>query len=235
LSCACDLFLPDSAKPLPFVIWIHRGAWCAGSKDLCPGIFLTGHGFAVASINYRLSQEAVFPAQLDDCRSANRFLRANAKKYNLDVDHNGVGGGCAGGHRVALGGASNKIQCGVDWYGPINLTPDGLGRGNKIDVIVQLLGGTVQEKPELATQANPIKQVKKNAAPFLIMQGDAEHTINPEHSRLLHAALQKAGVETTLKILPGTGHGGPQFNSEESHKLIEPLFSRYFCSVKSTK
>ena len=89
-SRSLDLFLPESAKPLPLVVWIHGGAWRAGSKAFCPGLPLTGHGFAVASLNYRLTDEAVFPAQLDDCRAALRFLCANAKKYNLDAGHVGV-------------------------------------------------------------------------------------------------------------------------------------------------
>ena len=237
-SQALDIFLPQADKPLPLVIWIHGGAWKMGSKEFCPGIFLSGHGFAIASINYRLSQEAIFPAQIDDCRAAIRFLRANAKKYNLDANHIGVWGGSAGGHLVALlgttggralsaDGISDKIQCVVDWYGPTDLTPDGPGHGNKIDVITQLLGGTVQEQPELAVQASPLKQVTKDAAPFLIMQGDADHTVNPEHSQRLHAALQKVGVESTLQILPGAGHGGPQFTSAENRKLIADFFRKH--------
>ncbi len=235
-SRSLDLFLPESAQPLPLVVWIHGGAWRAGSKDFCPGLPLTGHGFAVASLNYRLSQEAVFPAQLEDCRAALRFLRDNAKKYNLDAGHVGVWGGSAGGHLVALlgttGGGSNQVQCVVDWYGPTDLTPDGPAHGNKIDVITQLLGGTVQEKPALARQASPLYQVTTNAAPFLIMQGDADHTVNPEHSQRLHAALQKAGVESALKILPGAGHGGPQFTSDENRKLVEDFFRKHLVGAK---
>jgi acetyl esterase/lipase len=242
-SRSLDLFLPESAKPLPVVVWIHGGAWRAGSKEFCPGIPLSGHGFAVVSLNYRLSDEAVFPAQLDDCRAALRFLRANAKKYNLDADHVGVWGGSAGGHLVALlgttggrtqstDGLSDKVQCVVDWYGPTDLTPDGPGKGQNIAVITQLLGGPLQEKLELATQASPLKQVTKDAAPFLIVHGDADHTVNPEHSRLLLAALHKAGVEATLQILPGAGHSGPQFTSAENLKLIEDFFRKHLVSAK---
>lgn len=238
-----DLYLPESAWPLPVVVWIHGGAWREGSKDHCPGIPLSGHGFAVVSLNYRLSQEAPFPAQLDDCRAALRFLRANAKQYNLDAGHIGVWGGSAGGHLVALlgttggrtpsaDGLSDKVQCVVDWYGPTDLTPDGPGKGQNIPVITQLLGGPLQEKLELATQASPLKQVTKDTAPFLIVQGDADHTVNPEHSRRLFAALQKAGVEASLQILPGAGHGGPQFTSAENLKLIEDFFRKHLVSAK---
>ena len=238
-SRSLDLYLPTQTNaPLPLIVWIHGGAWKMGSKDFTPAIPLTVCGFAVASINYRLSQEAPFPAQIDDCRAAVRFLRANAAKYGLDGKHIGVWGGSAGGHLVALlgttGVASNRVQCVVDWYGPTDLTPEGPTKGHDIDVVTQLLGGPVQEKLELARQASPLKQVTKDAAPFFIMHGDQDRTVNPEHSQLLFAALQKAGVEATLKILPGAGHGGPQFATGENRKLIEDFFRRHLMPAAST-
>jgi len=114
---------------------------------------------------------------------------------------------------------------------PTDRTPDGPGKGQNIAVITQLLGGPLQEKLELATQASPLKQVTKDAAPFLIVHGDADHTVNPEHSRRLLAALQKAGVEATLQILPGAGHSGPQFTSAENLKLIEDFFRKHLVSA----
>ena len=231
-SRSLDLYLPSkTSAPLPLVVWIHGGAWKMGSKDFTPAMPLTMCGFAVASLNYRLSQEAPFPAQIEDCRAAIRFLRTHAAKYGLDGHHIGVWGGSAGGHLVALlgtsGDVSNRVQCVVDWYGPTDLTPEGPTQGRKIDVVTQLLGGPVDEKLELAKQASPLKQVTKDAAPFLIMHGDQDHTVNPEHSKLLLAALQKAGVEATLKILPGASHGGPQFTDGENRKLIEDFFRRH--------
>ena len=86
-----DIYLPAKADhPLPVVVWIHGGGWSAGSKEACPAVQFVGKGYAVASINYRFSQHAVFPAQIEDCKAAIRWLRANAKKYNLDADHIGV-------------------------------------------------------------------------------------------------------------------------------------------------
>ena len=83
-----DLYLPEKSEGrLPLVVWIHGGAWAMGSKDGCPAVPLTTKGYAVASINYRLSQHAVFPAQIEDCKAAIRWLRANAAKYHLDADH----------------------------------------------------------------------------------------------------------------------------------------------------
>src|SRR5207244_967611 len=94
----------------PVVVWIHGGAWRGGNKTRCPAVFLTGKGFAVVSVNYRLSQHAVFPAQIEDCKAAIRWLRANAKQYQLDPDHIGVWGASAGGHLVALLGTTDRMK-----------------------------------------------------------------------------------------------------------------------------
>ena len=239
-SRSLDLYRPSQGNlPLPLIVWIHGGAWKMGSKEFGPAIPFTTNGFAVASLNYRLSQEAPFPAQIDDCRAAIRFLRANAAKYNLDGNHIGVWGGSAGGHLVALLGTtgtdSNRVQCVVDWFGPTDLTPDSPGATHKAEAVVQLLGGPIEKKLELAKQASPLRHVTKDAAPFLIMQGDQDPLVNPEHSKLLCAALQKAGVEATLKILPGAGHGGPQFSSAENRQLILEFFERHLKPAPSPR
>ena len=88
-----DLYLPEMASgPLPVIVWVHGGGWYEGNKDWRRAVPLVPKGYAVANINYRLSQHAVFPAQLEDCKAAVRWLRANAKKYGLDPDHIGAGG-----------------------------------------------------------------------------------------------------------------------------------------------
>ncbi|OYW12849.1 MAG: hypothetical protein B7Z55_17880, partial [Planctomycetales bacterium 12-60-4] len=130
-----DLYIPAESKaPKPLVIWIHGGAWQNGSKENCPALGLTSQGFAVASINYRLSSHAPFPAQIQDCQAAVRWLRAHAGEYDLDPDKFGVWGSSAGGHLVALVGTtgdvddfepigghrdvSSQVQAVCDWYGP---------------------------------------------------------------------------------------------------------------------
>jgi acetyl esterase/lipase len=106
-----DLYLPEKAEGrLPVVIWIHGGAWRGGSKDGGPAVPLSAKGYAVASINYRFSQHAVFPAQIEDCKAAVRWLRANAATYQLDPDHIGVWGASAGGHLVALLGTTAGVK-----------------------------------------------------------------------------------------------------------------------------
>jgi acetyl esterase/lipase len=132
-----DVFVPKGDGPFPLVIWVHGGAWEGGSKEGGPTAGLLPLGYAVASVNYRLSKHAVFPAQIHDVKSAVRFLRANAKKYNLDPERFGAAGASAGGHLVALLGTSgdvkdldgdgdnkevsSRVKCVLDYFGPTDL------------------------------------------------------------------------------------------------------------------
>ncbi len=234
-----DITLPKSDKPLPLVIWVHGGGWEAGDKAFNPGVILLSQGYAVASINYRYSKQAVFPAQLHDCKAAVRFLRDNAKKYNLDANAFGVWGASAGGHLVALLGTtgdvpdlegdattktSSKVQAVCDWFGPtdlVKLAPMSAASSP----ITKLLGGSTTDKADLATLANPITHITKNDAPFLTFHGDADRLVPASQSELLHAALTKAGVESEFVLLKGADHGGKEFqaqvgNAENRKKLL---------------
>jgi len=239
-----DLFLPkDAAKPLPLVVWIHGGGWQGGSKEFTPAFFLLSKGYAVASINYRLSQHATFPAQIEDCKAAIRWLRAHAKEYNLDAQHIGVWGGSAGGHLVALLGTANnvkewetlggntdqssRVQAVCDWYGPTDFTRITATSQKANGPVSRLLGGPVADNLEKAKKASPITYVSSDDPPFLIMHGADDKTVPPEQSEIFADALKKAGVEVTLKILPGAGHGGPAFSSPESRKLIGDFFDKH--------
>ncbi len=219
-----DLYLPEKADaPLPLDIWIHVGGWEAGNKDDgIEGLGLLKHGHAVASINYRLSQEAKYPAQIEDCKAAVRFLRANAKKYGLDPDHFGVIGASAGGHLVALLGTtagvkelegdgpnkdvSSAVQAVVDWFGPTDMLKMKEQAKDQPDLkpvfdadsadgpVGRLFGGPVQENKDKAETANPIHYITKDAAPFLIMHGDKDNIVPLAQSRILDEALKAAKV-----------------------------------------
>jgi acetyl esterase/lipase len=122
-----DLYLPEHASksPPPVVMWVHGGGWKNGSKDRCPGVWLVPKGFAVASINYRLIP-AQWPAQMEDCRAAVRWLRAHQSEYGIDASRMAVWGGSAGGHLAALMGTlpatpDERVQAVIDWYGPADL------------------------------------------------------------------------------------------------------------------
>jgi len=230
-----DLYVPKDAKgKLPVILWIHGGAWMAGSKDGCPALPFTKEGYAVASCNYRLSQHAVFPAQIEDCKAAVRFLRANAEKYQLDAEHLGVWGASAGGHLVALLGTSgevkelegasgdlkqsSRVQAVVDWFGPSDFTKMGGNHNDTRSPEARLIGGAVQDNKDKVAKADPITYVSKDDPPFLIMHGDQDNTVPYNQSELLEAALKKAGVEVTLVKVEGAGHGfgakSPELNKQ---------------------
>jgi acetyl esterase/lipase len=249
---ALDLYVPRSEAPLPLVIWVHGGAWQNGSKSPGnPAMRLLERGYAVAATNYRLSRHATFPAQIEDCKAAVRYLRVNAKKYGLDPDAFGVWGSSAGGHLVALlgtsgdakalegdgenRGTSSRVQAVVDFYGPADLTRMGAmsGPDSKIDHDApdspesRLLGGPVQQKKELAAKANPITYISKDDPPFLIVHGDADPVVPLGQSELLHAALKKAGVESELVVIKGGGHGGAGFATPDLQVKIAGFFDKH--------
>ncbi len=230
-----DLYLPEQAgKPLPLIVWIHGGAWMAGSKDgPSPALRFTADGYAVAHVGYRLSQEAKFPAQIQDCKAAVRWLRANAARYGLDPNRFVAWGASAGGHLVALLGTSggvaelegevndlkesSRVQAVIDWFGPTDFLrigdPESDLRHNAPDSPEsKLIGGPLLENKDKAAKASPITYVSKEAPPFLIMHGDRDRTVPFNQSELLYAALKKAGVDATFVPMKGAGHGfgGPE-------------------------
>jgi acetyl esterase/lipase len=235
-----DLYLPPGAtNPMPVIIWVHGGAWKGGSKENCPALRHLQRGYAVASLNYRLSQHAIFPAQIEDCKAAIRWLRAHAQEHNLDPDRFAAWGSSAGGHLVALLGTSgdvksfdvgenltfsSRVQAVVDFFGPTDFTQmsryapkDGPFDHDAADSPESLLiGGAIQENKDKAAKANPITYVSREDPPFLIMHGDQDNLVPYQQSELLHKALQEAGVPVTLKIVAGAGHGfgGPEINQQ---------------------
>jgi acetyl esterase/lipase len=240
-----DLYVPKNAdKPLPLVVWIHGGAWKAGDKRPTPAVRLLDNGFAVASIHYRFTTTAKFPAQIHDCKAAIRFLRASAGKYNIDPNHIGVWGAAAGGHLVALLGTTNgnkelegtvgdyltvssDVQAVCDWFGPSDFFTMPIGsrqfKENE-DPEMQLFGGRLSEKRELAEQAGPYQHAGTKTVPFLIMHGDKDNLVPLEQSRMLHEKLKAAGTDSTLIVMEGKGHGFG--NGDDVYKPIEAFFER---------
>jgi acetyl esterase/lipase len=230
-----DLYVPSGlAKPPPIVIYIHGGGWQGGSKENPLPLGLTRQGFALASINYRLSQVAIWPAQIFDCKAAVRWVRANASKYGYDADKIGVVGDSAGGHLVALlgttagnaklegdegnAGVSSAVQAVVDYYGPADFIslPDQVTpqqRANLDNPVTHLFGtpiwnnGPVAGEQALAKEASPVDYVTAQACPFFIIHGDHDPIVPLQQSIELNDALKKAGVDSTLIIVKGGGHG----------------------------
>lgn len=242
-----DLYLPKSEKKLPIIIWIHGGAWLAGGKDYFVPLEYLADGYAVASINYRLSQHAIFPAQIQDCKAAIRWLRANAQKYNLDPNCFGAWGPSAGGHLAVMLGTtgdvntfdvgehlsvSSRIQAAVDYFGPTDFlqmdehrTPDGMIHNEPKSPESQLIGGDIRDNLEKVARANPITYVTKDDPPFLIVHGDSDPLVPHHQSELLEAALKKAGVPVSFHTVKGAGHGG--FNDPNVPKLTREFLAQH--------
>lgn len=229
-----DMIRPkeSAAESLPVIVFIHGGAWRGGNKSGGVGRLIpfaaSGEYFCV-SVGYRLSGEAIWPAQIHDCKAAIRWLKANAAKYHIQPDKIGVLGSSAGGHLVNMLGTSgdvkelegdcgspdqsSRVACVVPFCGPSDFLAIGKRReGAAPGAVALLLGGPIGEKKEAAVAASPVTHVSRDDPPFLIVHGTADRTVPFEQAELLHAALQKAGVDSTLLKIEGGGHGigGPE-------------------------
>lgn len=241
-----DLFLPVAGAKRPLVLWIHGGGWESGSKSGCPARGMVARGYAVASVGYRLSQHAIYPAQIEDCKAAIRWLRAHASEYGLDPERFGVWGASAGGHLAALLGVTNTtrefavgenldqpsdVQCVVNWFGPADFLHWGnvpaTNPENPRSPLTKLIGGTIKTRVELARRASPVYFVRKGAPPFLIMHGDRDEVVPLQQSRELHTALETAGADSTLRVYAGAGHGGGAFGSPENIKEMQDFFDKH--------
>ena len=256
-----DLYVPEKAAgPLPLIIWVHGGGWQNGTKDGCPPLRqgLAARGYAVASLDYRLSGDAVFPAQIEDCKAAVRWLRAHAKEYGLNPDRFGAWGSSAGGHLVALLGTSgdektfdvgenlavsSRVQAVCDYYGPTDLLQMDAhalpGSRSKHDdpkaPEACLIGGPLQANKEKAARANPITFVTTNSLPpFLIVHGDADPVVPSHQSELLFEALKKAGGNVHLHLIKGAGHG-QGFGGRELDERVNGFFDRWLKTSDPTK
>lgn len=235
-----DLYLPKAPglAPLPVILWVHGGGWQNGSKANCLPLRLhfVERGYAVASLGYRLTDAAVFPAQIQDVKAAIRWLRAHAGEYHLDPARFAAWGSSAGGHLVALLGTagdvrafdvgahldrSSRVQAVVDYYGPSDFarfveTPGYAAHRRPDSPEAKLLGGAVVDNPAKAAAASPVTYVTQDDPPFLIVHGANDPTVPVNQSESLHALLLKTGVTSTLHVLPGAKHGGPEFTSPEA-------------------
>ena len=243
-----DLYRPQNASgPSPVILWIYAPGWSHGRKEQhIPLISFVNDGYSVTSIELRFSGEAPFPAQIEDCKAAVRWLRANAAKYNLDADRIGAAGHSGGGHLAALLGTSggvqelegsgdnmsysSRVQAVCDVSGPSDLLrlyhdasdPSTRTRRKDISDIDALLGGPAAQNKTKAIAASPITYISKDDPPFLIIHGENDFSVPASQGELLAAALKAAGVETTLEITPrghSVGLAGP---------TLRPIIKAFF-------
>ena len=225
-----DLYVPkNAAGPLPLVVFIHGGGWYSGDKRTSMPFPLLAAGFAVASIDYRLSGTDKWPAQIYDCKAAIRWLRANAATYHLDPNRIGVWGTSAGGHLTDIvgttgtnhpeldgdqgtPGVSSAVQAACAESGPSNLlTIYDEGLPQKRDVlettgVAKLLGGPTKDNLDLAKAASGITYVAAGDPPFLLVHGDKDPSVPLKQSQEMYDALKAAGDDAELYIVKGGGH-----------------------------
>ncbi len=233
-----DLYVPEKVAEgegaRPLVVWIHGGGWQGGSKDRCPANRLVLDGYVVASVQYRLTDVAPWPAQIQDCKGAIRWLRANAERYGVDPARIGTWGSSAGGHLAAMLGMttpkddlvlegdvggnttqSSAVQAVVNWFGPADLVR--LVDGIQFDddgpdgPMTKLAGGKLRDKMDVLKQASPVIYASKDDAPMLIMHGSDDRLVPMEQSVMLRDALQKSGAHVELVEKANSGHGNGEF------------------------
>jgi acetyl esterase/lipase len=249
-SLKLDLYRPaNKARPL-LIVWVHGGAWRSGSKAEMPLKRLVNDGYAVASVDYRLSTEARFPALIHDIKAAVRFLRGHSEELDVSAEKIVIAGSSAGGHLAALVGVTNgnselegtigddrnqssAVQGILSFYGAANLTtilsqstPHGLGV--RVPALELLLGGQPDSLPELARLASPVFHVDSHDPPLLLVHGDEDPQMPIEQSRELTRAYEAANLPVKFEVVHGAGHGGAAFFDEKRLSLIKEFLSRQF-------
>ncbi len=244
-----DLYLPLESAQSPLIVYVHGGAWRGGSRDSMPLTGLLDEGYAIASVDYRLTPEARFPAQVHDIKAAIRFLRANQERHPYDARRVAVAGSSAGGHLAALVGVTNgtaelegsvgayldqssEVQAIVAYFGASNLltilqqsTPHGLGV--RIPALQLLLGGQPEQERELAMLASPVFHVDKSDPPLLLLHGDQDPQMPINQSHELQGKYKSLGLPVGLHVLHGAAHGGRAFYDLPRTKAVSRFLASY--------
>ncbi|MBL9130428.1 MAG: alpha/beta hydrolase [Verrucomicrobiaceae bacterium] len=243
-----DLHLPKAANPR-VIVYVHGGAWRAGSKSDVPIAGLLDHGFAIASVDYRLSTRARFPAQIHDIKAAIRFLRAKSGLFHLNTDKIAIIGSSAGGHLAALVGVTNghkalegqigehldqssDIACIVSLYGASNLQSilsqsTEFGLKMRVPALQLLLGDVPDQVPDLAKLASPVAHLDAKDPPLLLIHGDADPQMPPQQSQEFAKAYEVKKRPVTLIMLPGSKHGGAEFYDETRLKTMAAFLTKH--------
>jgi acetyl esterase/lipase len=247
-----DIYLPPgNKKNLPLVVWIHGGAWMVNDKYADMGYMgntlraIIGQGYALASIDYRQSTQAVFPAQIQDCNLALEFLWKQAVNYGIDKDRIALMGFSAGGHLASLLGLSQnnkpdgfvmsgstvsfKVKAVVDFYGPSDLAAQMMIKGGDRPDVPEsiLLGASPLQRPDLARWASPVTYVDKSDPPFLIIHGEKDESVPNQLSLLLASWLKLNLVPCELKIVENAPHYGAMFDEPSVRTKVMAFLEKH--------
>ncbi len=248
-----DLYLPKDVVDPPLVVFIHGGGWRNGSYKRCLTPWLTDYGFAVASISYRLTDKAVFPAQIHDCKAAVRWLREHAGEYGYNAKRIGVAGTSAGGYLAVFLGVTggdaefegtvggnleqdSTVQAVVDYYGPTDFVHRSKNQPHKTekpDSPVRLLLGTPASKDlDLARHASPAFHVTEEAAPLLIIHGDQDRTVYLDQSQRIEEEYRKLDLDVTFEVVEGGGHGGDAHFTKAYRDQVAAFLEKHLKTAK---
>ncbi|MEU9194607.1 alpha/beta hydrolase [Streptomyces hundungensis] len=233
-----DLWLPaETHGPLPVVLYLHGGGWRGGTRtemaprfrQWSPDPFarLAQAGFAVASVDYRLSGEAVHPAQLDDATAALGWLNARADELGLDMRRTVAWGESAGAHLAALLALTTPLSGCVTWYGPTDLTtlpgqcpPGAYDAADPASREALLIGAAIADAPDRARDASPVAHVHADAPPFLVLHGTEDRLIPLAQGEQLTAALRQVGARVDFRPIPGADHGWAGLADDEAERCF---------------
>jgi acetyl esterase/lipase len=241
-----DLYMPANVASPPLIVFVHGGAWRAGSKDRAPTVFVD-NGFALASLDFRQSGEAPFPAMIHDIKGAIRFLRAHAGDYGYNPDRIAITGESSGGHLAALVGITNghaelegtvggnsdqssDVQAIMSYFGASDLTTilqqsTSFGFGLREPALEALLGTVPEEDPEIAALASPVTHVDANDPPLLLLHGDRDPQMPINQAHQLEGAYEELGLDITFDVVHGAAHGGAAFY-DDTHLPVALAFLR---------
>lgn len=251
-----DLYVPTVDGKPQLVVWIHGGGWRAGSRKRPKIQEITKHGYALASISYRFTDKAIFPAQIHDCKAAIRWLRANANRYGYDADWIAVAGSSAGGHLALLVGVSGNVkklegkvgnhldqssavQAVIDYYGPSDFVLRGKTQPERAYTeksgSFALLGGLQKGKPtrEIEEFASPAHYVSADDPPLLVFHGLADKVVLLDQSQRIVSLYSEAGLQAHLVVLEKAGHGGKQFFTGQHFQTMKEFLDRHCARERS--
>lgn len=236
MDLALDLYMPAGVQSPPLLVWVHGGAWSRGNKDTVPSQFVE-NGFATASLDFRQTTDAPFPANVHDIKAGIRYLRAKASEYGYRTDRVAISGSSSGAHLAGLVGVTNghqelegtvgnyqselsDVQAIISYYGASNLTTilaqsTPFGLNVREPALERLLGGPPDQTEELAKLASSVMHVDRNDPPLLLLHGDQDPQMPINQSHELHAAYKKLGLDVYFDVVHGARHGGDQFYAPE--------------------